>query len=276
MLRTGTGLRRSYTRAQVAKILHVTIAQEGRLEHQAVTGLGKASVGSRCASPARSLQRAVSLTMRAVTNFIHGFSSPSAAPASAPVSAAPKAAPKSSHARPKHAAAPPKTTSPGTAARPRSAAIVSPDHGGLSWLMLALMIAAGTAALMLILGYRRQQPETSAPEGSARPLASAPAPSRSRSRGCSRSFAIPASARTTATRQAHQPDPRPAGAGRPTRPAHRANGATAAAGNATAERPATRRRPRLRGRRRARRVRARCGALTDVGPVGGGSRLPPR
>ena len=76
VLRTGTGLRRSYTRAQVARILHVTVAQEGRLEHQAVTGLGKAAVGSTCASPARSLQRAAQLATRAVLNFVHTLSSP--------------------------------------------------------------------------------------------------------------------------------------------------------------------------------------------------------
>ena len=165
VLRTGTGLRHSYTRAQVAKILHVTVAQEGRLEHQAVTGLGKASVGSGCAAPARSLQRAVSLTMRAVTNFINGFSSPSAPPAGASVSGAPKASPKRSHARPKHSPAPQTATSPAAPARLRSAGIVSPDNGGLSWMLLALMIAAGTAALMLMFAYLRSQPETGPPEG---------------------------------------------------------------------------------------------------------------
>ena len=178
VLRTGTGLRRSYTRAQVAKILHVTVAQEGRLEHQAVTGLGKASVGSRLRQPG-TIAPAGGVADHARRNELHPrILLAERAPAGAPVSAAPKAAPKRSHARPKHAPAPPKTTSPGTAAAPGAPASFRRTTAASPGCMLALMIAAGTAALMLIFAYLRQQPRDQCHEGSARPVARAPAPGR--------------------------------------------------------------------------------------------------
>jgi hypothetical protein len=104
--------------------------------------------------------------MRAVLNFIHGFSAPSApAAAAAPLPAAAKAAPKRSHARTNHhSSAQPTATSPTASPRLRSAGIVSPDHSGLSLLLLALMLAAGMAALLLLLAYRRQAPVATATE----------------------------------------------------------------------------------------------------------------
>jgi hypothetical protein len=42
VLRTGFGLRRAYTRLQAARILHVSLPQEGNLEREAVAGLNSA------------------------------------------------------------------------------------------------------------------------------------------------------------------------------------------------------------------------------------------
>ena len=63
ILRTGLGLKHAYSRRQVARILHVTLQQEGKAERQAVSGLRRASAGGRCVSAQSSVPKAVARTV---------------------------------------------------------------------------------------------------------------------------------------------------------------------------------------------------------------------
>ena len=84
VLRTGLGLKHAYSRRQVARILHVTLQQEGKAERQAVSGLQSASAGGRCVSAQSSVPKAVARTVSllASTNDLGptGNTSPGAFP----------------------------------------------------------------------------------------------------------------------------------------------------------------------------------------------------
>jgi len=52
-LRTGWGIRRSFSRSAVARMLHISLGREGQLEHQAVTAIGTAESRGSCARAQR-------------------------------------------------------------------------------------------------------------------------------------------------------------------------------------------------------------------------------
>ena len=82
VLRTGIGIKHAYSRQQVAKILRVTLPQEGRLERQAVTGLTDAATNGRCGTPLGALGSAVHFAARAMLSLFAG-SSPTGATSTA-------------------------------------------------------------------------------------------------------------------------------------------------------------------------------------------------
>ena len=153
MLRSGLGLRHSYTREEVARILRVTLRQEGRLERQATTDLTNAPARGRCSNPAGSARAAVLNTVNALLALTR----------QAPPTGKNRVSSVSSGRR----RARPGSGSPSTPARQpanpnvKSASITAPHTGGLDpfLLALALGLAAGLAAVLwLLAGRRRLQP----------------------------------------------------------------------------------------------------------------------
>ena len=140
VLRTGLGLKHAYTRRQVARILHVSLPQEGNIERQAVAGLNSAAAGGRCTSTPTSVRKAVARTvglLLALTNQL-------ASTGSTPTGASPGTRQRAQHdpqaqGRPLQRPAARRPSS-----RFKSASIAPPEHGGLDWLLLllALLIAA--------------------------------------------------------------------------------------------------------------------------------------
>ncbi len=158
VLRTGLGLKHAYSRRQVARILHVTLQQEGRVESQAVARLQGASAGGRCMSARSSVPKAVARTVSllASTNQLGptGNTTPGAF-SSAPQSAAKSSSPSRGGTHP---------NSGGGSSNPqlKSASISPEQHGGLDWLLLALLAAAALMALWVIVARRQAHPETAA------------------------------------------------------------------------------------------------------------------
>ena len=154
MLRTGIGVKHAYGREQVAKILGVTLQQEGRLEREAVTGLTVASTNGRCGNPLGPVGSAMHLVARAALSFFAGRSptgenSPAARPSvvrRAPVP--PRSRTEAATNRPAGAGAP----------RVRSAGIATPQEGGFDWLLLAALLAIAATAVWFIFSRRRQRP----------------------------------------------------------------------------------------------------------------------
>ena len=72
-----------------------------------------------------------------------------------------------SAARPR-SPAPPRSAIGGTSPRIRSARIASPEHGGIDWLLLTLLFAAGATAVWLIYSQQRPHPATGAADIPAR------------------------------------------------------------------------------------------------------------
>jgi Flp pilus assembly protein TadD len=58
-LRTGWGIQRSYSRRAVARMLHVSLAREGRIEHAAVRALGTADTHGSCARTQQATRSAL-------------------------------------------------------------------------------------------------------------------------------------------------------------------------------------------------------------------------
>ena len=147
VLRTGIGLPRDFSREEVARLLRVSLQQEGRIEHDAVAGLDNLS-HARCAGSRASLQAA---THAAVTGALALLrQSTPAAPSATP------SAGRSRRASPgarQTAAASPATNSSG---RSRSAAIAPPQTGGPVWLLLALITAGLLAAWFIFVRLRPQ------------------------------------------------------------------------------------------------------------------------
>lgn len=172
ILRTGIGIKHAYSRQQVAKLLRLTLQQEGRLEQLAVTGLTNASTNGRCANPFASFGSAVHLAARAALSLFAGFtpSPTSTTTRSSGGLQASTAHPRRPAERPK-SSAPPKSATGGTSPRIRSAAIASPQHGGIDWPLLALLLAVGATAVWLIFLRQRPQSATGAAETPARPRA---------------------------------------------------------------------------------------------------------
>ena len=152
ILRTGSGLEHSYSRRQVARILGVSLRQEGRLEQQAVTGLGNASANGTCGNPLAPLGAAVHLAARAALSLFASASPTSATPAAA--TSAPHHAPAPPRTR---SAAPLKSATGGTTPRIRSAGISTPQHAGVDWLLLAVLFAMGATAVWFMYSRRRPQ-----------------------------------------------------------------------------------------------------------------------
>ena len=159
VLRTGLGLKHAYSRRQVARILHVTLQQEGRVESQAVARLQGASAGGRCMSAQSSVPEAVARTVSllASTNQLGptGNTTPGA------FSSAPQSAAKSSS--PSRGGTHPNSGGGGSSNPQLKSASISPEqHGGLDWLLLALLAAAALMALWVIVARRQAHPETAA------------------------------------------------------------------------------------------------------------------
>ena len=159
VLRTGLGLKHAYSRRQVARILHVTLQQEGKAERKAVTGLQNASAGGRCVSAQSSVPAAVARTVSllASTNQLGptGNASPGAFPG------APQPAGKSSS--PGHGGAHANSGGGGSSNPEVKSASISPQqHAGFDWLVLALLAAAAVMALWFIVARRQPRPETAA------------------------------------------------------------------------------------------------------------------
>jgi outer membrane biosynthesis protein TonB len=159
VLRTGLGLKHAYSRRQVARILHVTLQREGAVERQAAAGLRGASARGRCMSGQSSVPKAVALTVSllASTNQLGptANTSPSAF-SSSPQSAGKSSSPNGGGARP--------TSGDGGSSNPqvKSASISPQQHGGLDWLVLALLAAAALMALWVIVARRQADPQTAA------------------------------------------------------------------------------------------------------------------
>ena len=171
ILRTGIGVKHAYSRQQVAKLLRLNLQQEGRLEQRAVAGLSNASTKARCANPLGSLGSAVHLAASAALSLFAGsvpderdlvgpailLGAASAGKTPEPVRTATEVALR--HRSP---------TTGGANPRIRSAGITSPPHGGIDWLLLALLFAAGATAVWLIYSRRRPHPATGAGTAPAR------------------------------------------------------------------------------------------------------------
>jgi peptidoglycan hydrolase-like protein with peptidoglycan-binding domain len=159
VLRTGLGLKHAYSRRQVARILHVTLRQEGRVESQAVAGLQSASAGDRCMSARSSVPNAVARTVSLLASANQlgptGNTSPGAF-ASAPQSAGKSSSPRGGGTHP--------NSGGGGSSNPqvKSASISPEQHGGLDWLLLALLAAAALMALWVIVARRQAHPEAAA------------------------------------------------------------------------------------------------------------------
>ncbi len=171
ILRTGLGLKHAYSRRQVARILHVTLQQEGKAERQAVSGLRRASAGGRCVTAQSSVPKAVARTVSllASTNQLGptGNTTPDALPN------APQPADKSSS--PSHGGAHPNSGGGGSSNPQLKSASISPQqHGGLDWLVLALLAAAALMALWFIVARRQAHPETAAAAPHSGPTATSP------------------------------------------------------------------------------------------------------
>jgi peptidoglycan hydrolase-like protein with peptidoglycan-binding domain len=166
VLRTGLGLKHGYSRRQVARILHMTLQQEGKAERQAVSGLRSASAGGRCVSAQSSVPKAVARTVSllASTNQL----GPTANTSPGAFSSAPQSAGRSSSPRRGGSHL---NSGGGGSSNPRlkSASISPEQHGGLDWLLLALLAAAALMALWVIVARRQADPETAAAAQHPRP-----------------------------------------------------------------------------------------------------------
>ena len=159
ILRTGLGLKHAYSRRQVARILHVTLQQEGKVERRAVTGLRGASAGGRCPSARSSVPTAVARTVSLLVStnqFGATGNTSSGAFASAPQSAGKSTSASRGGGHP--------NSGRGGSSNPqlKSASITPEQHGGLDWLVLALLAAAALMALWFIIARRKPRPETAA------------------------------------------------------------------------------------------------------------------
>lgn len=151
ILRTGLGLKHAYSRQQVAKILHLSLPQEGRLEQRAVIGLGAVSTQGRCVNPLPALGSAMRLAARAALSLFTGPALTSPVSAAAPSGVAERStAPIQSHA-----AARPKPAASATAPPVRSAGIAAPQQGGFDWILLAILLAAAATTVWLIYSRHR-------------------------------------------------------------------------------------------------------------------------
>lgn len=152
----------------------MSLPQEAKIERQAVGGLNSAAAGSRCATVPASAQEAVArrvglllpLTRQLASTGI--IKSAVASPRTPQRGATPH---KGNAGRPEAGSEPPTS-------RFKSATIAPPEHGGLNWLLFALLIAGCVLAVWLLESRLRVQPEAA---GVAQPRRPVPRPQSLRS-----------------------------------------------------------------------------------------------
>jgi hypothetical protein len=156
VLRSGVGLKHGYGRRQVARILHVTLRQEGVIERRATAALTRASAEGTCGNRLASTRIGVSHAL----GVLVGMASRATAMGygRSPVAASRTLPTPGRGSQPK-AGQRPRPSGP----NPKTAMITPPHDGGLDPLPLVLLIVAGLAALVwLLLGRHRLQPEPGA------------------------------------------------------------------------------------------------------------------
>ena len=155
-LRAGIGRRQSLTPHQVARVLHVSVQRESRIERQAVTALDRASANGRCPNPAMSIQTAVGRTAGSILTDL-------AQPALiAPPVASTGGRRPGTTSRNRSGSTPPSKngSKSSTTSQVRSASVAPSGQGGSDLLLLALAVAAGLGVLWLILArLRAAEPE---------------------------------------------------------------------------------------------------------------------
>ena len=136
----------------------MTLKQEGRIEREAVVGLTKASAQGRCGD---SIDGDSSCRAprgeRAARDDPPGLAATAGNTPAAPMSGTARSTPLRHNRRGSQGKAGSSTTDQQPPAA--SAGIAPPQHGGFNWLLLALLIALGLAALWLVLSRLRSQPE---------------------------------------------------------------------------------------------------------------------
>jgi TPR repeat protein len=176
VLRTGLGLKHSYTRRQAAENLRVTLKQEGQIERQAINGITSASAHRRCGNAGATIRTAVLRTLSMLLTVVRQFSGPAdggtAVAASSGASAPAPHVGSASHGSSSQGSNRSPST-PGQQSPPSSAAIASPSQGGFAWPFLALLISAGLLALWFIVSRLRTQPEDAAVARQLRPRVAA-------------------------------------------------------------------------------------------------------
>jgi hypothetical protein len=129
VLRSGFGLKHAYGRRQVARILHVSLPQEGKIERHAVAGLNGVAAGGRCASTPTSIRTTVARTVGLLVALTNQVASTGNTPSGVSTTTARR-----------HVTAHPRNSARPTAAgrtptsRFRSAAFTPPEGGSLNWL----------------------------------------------------------------------------------------------------------------------------------------------
>jgi TPR repeat protein len=151
MLRTGIGLDRGYSRRQVARIVHVSLEREGRIERQATAALTRASKEGRCAGPVAALRTAVLNTLSALLGITRGVP-----PSGNSASIVATGGARQMH---RHGLGPRPDQGPSTA-NFKSATVAPPHQSGLDPLLLALAsLSGGLLVLWLRRSRVRSQPE---------------------------------------------------------------------------------------------------------------------
>jgi len=152
-LRTGYGLKRSYDRTQVARILGVSRGRESQLEQQAVTGLQHAAQTSACARPPRQLSAIGAAAAAVPLRILQPVLGATHAVSVTTSSSQSGAAPHKRRARASRSASPPQAVNP-TGSAGKSAVIGPPSQGGMDWLLLAVARAVLCAAAGAIAARR--------------------------------------------------------------------------------------------------------------------------
>ena len=157
VLRSGLGLKHGYSRRQVARILHVTLEQEGKVERRAVAGLQSASAGGGCTSAQSSVPTAVARTVSLLASTNQFGPTGNASPGAS------RGATQGKSSSAGHGSAHPNAGG-GVSSNPqvKSASISPQQHDGLDWLVLALLAAAAAMALWFIVARRQTHAETAA------------------------------------------------------------------------------------------------------------------
>jgi tetratricopeptide (TPR) repeat protein len=155
VLRTGFGLRRSYSPRQVAQRLGVGVKQERRIERAAVIGLQGASAHGGCAGASQATRTIAQLVAGAPLAIIQPLLGPGSATPQGTAQATGSRQPRRPGPTKRGAARHAGSSAPGPGLN--GATIDLPAHGGIDWLLVAAAIAALALIVAEVVRTRRSR-----------------------------------------------------------------------------------------------------------------------